>query len=103
MPSLPSPLERDAGVRTLTAPEPPNLGVNGLLLLVALGLLREAAVGSVLKEAAVRIGDGGRKAKACNTRKGYGPHDHSGSGQKTLDVASLQRISGSAQLAHITA
>lgn len=46
-----------------------------MLLLVALGLLREAAVGRVLKEAAVRIGDGGRRAKACNTRKGDGLRD----------------------------
>ena len=77
LPSLPSPLERDAGVLTLTAPEPPNLGVKGLLIAPGvLGLLREDAVGSVLKDAAVRMGEGGRRGKACSKQQGKGSRGH---------------------------
>lgn len=66
LPSLPSPLEleREPGVLTLTAPDPPSLGVN-MLQPLDLGLLREDGVGSVLKEAAVRIGGGERRGNAC--------------------------------------
>lgn len=60
--AMPSPFARDAGVRTLTAPEPEVFRVKGLLVVVVvLGLLE----GSVLKDAAVRRGEGGRRAKTC--------------------------------------
>lgn len=63
----PTPLDRDEGVLTRNAPDPPNLGVKGLLLLPGvLGLLREDEVeGRVLKDAAVRMGEGGRGEVAC--------------------------------------
>lgn len=63
----PPPRERAEGVLTRIAPGPPNLGVKGLLLLPGvLGLLREdEADGRVLKEAAVRMGEGKRGEVAC--------------------------------------
>lgn len=65
----PSPLVRDAGVRTLAAP--PSFGVKGLLravLAVGLGLFEER----LLKDADERSGEGGWRAKTfiSETEKG---------------------------------